>query len=207
MNQTHDAIEAEVRAAWEARDHERAVALVIERYGPELLAFLTSLTRDAVVASDVFSEFSENLWRSWPRFEWRCSVRTWSYTLVRRTASHHRERNRKHEHNRTLTPPSQLSLAVERLRTATLAHRRTDVKNRFQELRAQLSEEDQSLLILRVDRGLSWLELAGIFLNDESASPELQKTEAARLRKRFQLAKERLRALVEQAGLLENSEG
>jgi RNA polymerase sigma-70 factor, ECF subfamily len=78
------------------------------------------------------------------------------------------------------------------------------VKDRFQELRAQLPEADQALLILRVDRDLGWLELAEILLGPESdPTSEQLKTEAARLRKRFQLVKSRLRELVEEAGLLD----
>jgi RNA polymerase sigma-70 factor (ECF subfamily) len=78
------------------------------------------------------------------------------------------------------------------------------VKDRFQQLREQLPEDDQTLLVLRVDRGLSWLELAEVMLGDDApASDEQLKTEAARLRQRFQAAKHRLRKLVEEAGLLE----
>jgi RNA polymerase sigma-70 factor (ECF subfamily) len=132
-------------------------------------------------------------------------VRTWAYTLARRTAGHYRRRERRNDAGQPLTQLSRLSVAVERVRTATLAYRRTDVKDRFQELREQLAEEDQTVLILRIDRGLSWLELAQIMLGEETTPSEEQlKPEAARLRKRFQHAKERLRQLAEEAGLLES---
>jgi RNA polymerase sigma-70 factor, ECF subfamily len=202
MNDERTAIETLIRAAWDAGDPERAAALTIEHYGSELLGFLVNLTRDAQLANELFGQFSENFWKSWQRFEWRCSVRTWVYKLARRVASHQLERERHYEQH-ALPLGSQLSLAVERVRTATMAYQRTDVKDRFQELRAQLPEEDQALLILRVDRDLSWLELAEIMLGPESdPGSEQLKTEAARLRKRFQLAKTRLRELVEEAGLL-----
>jgi RNA polymerase sigma-70 factor (ECF subfamily) len=207
MNDDRAAIETLIRAAWEAQDHEHAAALTIEHYGPELLAYLISLTHDPSAASEVFGQFSEDFWRSWPRFEWRCSVRTWAYKLVRRAASHHRKRERRHERAQPLTLVSQLSIAVERVRTATAVYKRTDIKDRFQALREQLPEDDQTLLILRVDRDLSWLELAEIMLgHDGIADAEQLKTEAARLRKRFQLAKDRLRELVEAAGLLDDDE-
>jgi RNA polymerase sigma-70 factor (ECF subfamily) len=91
------------------------------------------------------------------------------------------------------------------VRTATVAYKRTDVTDRFQQLREQLTDEDQTLLILRIDRGLSWLELAQIMLGEDDKAPSEEglKTEAARLRKRFQHAKDRLRKLAEEAGLLE----
>jgi len=60
------------------------------------------------------------------------------------------------------------------------------------------------LLMLRVDRGLSWLELAEVMFSGEAAlGDEERKTEAARLRKRFQHAKDRLRKLAQEAGLLD----
>ena len=206
MNDDRTAIETLIRAAWDADDLERAAALTIEHYGPELLGFLINLTRDAQLANELFGQFCENFWRTWPRFEWRCSVRTWVYKLARRAAIHELGRERRYEQH-ALPLGSQLSLAVERVRTATRAYQRTNVKDRFQELRAQLPEEDQALLVLRVDRDLSWLELAEIMLGPESdPSSEQLRTEAARLRKRFQLAKARLRELVEEAGLLDAEE-
>ncbi|MFW5740517.1 MAG: hypothetical protein ACOC1F_09140 [Myxococcota bacterium] len=35
---------------------------------------------------------------------------------------------------------------------------KTEVKDRMRQLRAQLPVDDQSLLVLRVDKGLSWNE-------------------------------------------------
>jgi hypothetical protein len=70
------------------------------------------------------------------------SVRTWAYKLARRTASQYRRREHKHDGGQGLTHLSRLSVAVERVRTATVAYKRSDVKDRFQELREQLSEED-----------------------------------------------------------------
>jgi RNA polymerase sigma-70 factor (ECF subfamily) len=204
MSQTGDSVDAAIRQAFDAGLHERAATLTIEEYGPELFGFVLSQLRDREAASEVFSEFSEAFWKALPTFEWRCSIRTFAYKLLRRTAGHYRERARRRAYALPHPELSQLSVAVERVRTATLAYQRTDVKDRFQELRAQLSEEDQSLLVLRVDRGLSWRELAEVMLGDEHApSAERLAVEAARLRKRFQLAKDRLRALVVEAGLLE----
>jgi len=207
MDDERTAIETLIRAAWDAGDHERAAALAIEHYGPELLGFLINLTRDSDVADELFGQFSESFWRSWQRFEWRCSVRTWAYKLVRRTATRQLKHDR--QHKEVAVPlGSVLSLAVERVRTATMAYQRTNVKDRFQELRAQLPDDDQALLILRVDRDLSWLELAEIMLGAEhDPGADQLKTEAARLRKRFQLAKARLRELVEEAGLLDADDG
>src|SRR5262249_38653602 len=138
----------------------------------ELLGFLVTYMRNADDAAEVFGDFSEQFWKSLPTFEWRCSARTWAYMLARRAASQYRRRERRHEADRPLTQLPRLSIAVERVRTGTIAYRRTDVKDRFQELREQLDPEDQTILILRVDRDLSWLELAQIMLGGEPAPSE-----------------------------------
>ncbi len=53
------------------------------------------------------------------------------------------------------------------------------------------------LLILRVDRNLAWDEIALVMADEpETLDKEGRKRESARLRKRFQLIKERLVAQV-----------
>jgi RNA polymerase sigma-70 factor, ECF subfamily len=99
-------------------------------------------------------------------------------------------------------PEGLLSEVAAQTRTRTDAYLKTEVKNRMQELRQKLPAEDQQLLILRVNRQLSWNEIAMVLGDDglRATDVELQR-EATRLRKRFQLAKDRLRALARQEGL------
>jgi hypothetical protein len=72
------------------------------------------------------------------------------------------------------------------------------------ELREQLPLEDQTLLILRVDRQLPWRELALVMHDGDAPAPEADQLEivAARLRKRFQAVKDKLRKLAIAEGLL-----
>lgn len=204
MRETRERDEQAIRAALERGDRDRAATRAIELYGHEIYSFIGSQLRNAVAASDAFSDFSELFWRTLPSFEWRCSVRTWMYLLARRALSRERREARRRDQRETaLSHPSRLSRAVAQVRTATAAHLRTENKDRFQDLRAELPEEDQMVLVLRVDRGLSWAELAEVMLASDHATPAQLATEAARLRKRFQLAKERLRRRAEEAGLVE----
>jgi RNA polymerase sigma-70 factor (ECF subfamily) len=203
MGEHSETLERRIREAFEAGSHARAATLTIEQYGPELLGFLLSQCRDADTAHEIFAQFCAQFWETLSSFEWRCSMRTWVYKLVRHAAARQRRGERARGPARPLTHPSELSIAAERVRTVTAMHQRTDVKDRLQELRATLPREEQELLILRVDRGLSWLELAEVMTGPgEPASDARLKAEAARLRKRFQLAKQRLRQLVVEAGLL-----
>ena len=92
---------------------------------------------------------------------------------------------------------------VEQLRTQTLSLYGQRNLDAIAKLREELPEEDRALLVLRVDRGLEWADLARVFLaGDDTPTPDVLKRESARLRKRFQLIKERLLAMGRERGLL-----
>jgi RNA polymerase sigma-70 factor (ECF subfamily) len=193
------ALEQSLRAAWAAGDIERATTLAIGGYGPEIFGLIVALHSNLDEANDVFAQFCEDTWRGLPGFAGRASFRTWAYTLARHASHRARRRAR-----RPALPLSQASLAsrlAADVRTATLPLLRTEGRDRFRELRESLPVEDQTLLILRVDKELGWNELAQVF-SDGDLDDDARKREAARLRKRFQLIKEKLRALASQAGLV-----
>jgi RNA polymerase sigma-70 factor (ECF subfamily) len=81
---------------------------------------------------------------------------------------------------------------------------RTEAKNRIAELRERLPVDDQTLLLLRVTRNLSWKEIARVMIDpaegDEPSEREIDQG-AARLRQRFQVVKDKLRAMVKEVGL------
>ena len=149
-------LEQRIREAHERGEHERAATLALETYGREILAFLIARLGDQQ-GLDVFSELQEDLWRGLPGFAWRSSLRTWVYTLAHHALLRHVAGARR----RSALPNSAVMSAVaQRVRTETAAYRKTEVKNRFRELRALLSNEDQNILILRIDRKLPWRDLA-----------------------------------------------
>jgi RNA polymerase sigma-70 factor (ECF subfamily) len=90
-------------------------------------------------------------------------------------------------------PISELTslLAVARTRAPTPAM--SDRQRRLAALRAELPVDDRILLILRIDRELAWDQIALAFVDSPGRVSEAdRKREAARLRKRFQLTKQRL---------------
>jgi RNA polymerase sigma-70 factor (ECF subfamily) len=196
-----------VRQQLEGKDLDAALETTLRCYGPEIYGFLVGLHRDETVAADVFSRFSEYLWRGLPDFDWGCTLRTWAYVLARNASHRHRSRD-KHAGREVALDSHSPALGVEAaLRTATDAWRRTDTKQRFAELRASLSPEDQELLVLRIDRGLEWNDVARVILGDEHACDDELKRKAALLRKRFQLLREELHDLARRAGLVPGDEG
>jgi RNA polymerase sigma-70 factor (ECF subfamily) len=132
-----------------------------------------------------------------PRFQFRCSVRAWVFTLARNAGSRYLEREvKKQRAQLPLSGVPELAAPLQSLRTRTLAHLRTENRERVAQIRAQLSEVDQLLLTLRVDRELSFREIALVMLEDVDAADGTVTREEARLRKRFQLVKDKLRRLL-----------
>jgi RNA polymerase sigma-70 factor, ECF subfamily len=200
--------EARIRAAFDAAELQLAATLLLELYGSEIFRFLVARLHDPEMAADVFGDFTEDLWRGMPGFRWLCSARAWAYTLARHAASRTIKQHRKRLHrNVSLSRAEPLSEIAERVRSQTSAQLRTETRDRFAALRRQLPEEEQTLLFLRVNRELPWLDIARILAEGSvddamQLSPQALTTEAARLRKRFQKAKDRLRQLAVEAGLL-----
>ena len=77
------------------------------------------------------------------------------------------------------------------------------MKSEIRRLRDELSAEDQLVLVLRVDKGLEWRDIAMALADQDLDDPALAR-ESARLRKRLQLATARLRELATERGLLES---
>jgi RNA polymerase sigma-70 factor (ECF subfamily) len=95
---------------------------------------------------------------------------------------------------------------VQKVRTETTPFLRTESKTRLEALRDALPDEDRTLLVLRIDRNLAWNDLARIVGQEDGEAPlddAAVAREAARLRKRFQLVKDRLRELAKREGLTE----
>jgi RNA polymerase sigma-70 factor (ECF subfamily) len=194
--------ETDLRAAWDTGDLQRVATLAIARYGPEILGVLTARLRSTSQAADVFSMFAEDLWVGLPGFEWRCSFRAWAHRIARNAANRHvTAPAQRRDRNVPLSEASDVWAMAERVRTSTELHIRTEVKSEVRKLREQLSDEDQLLVVLRVDKGMEWRDLAAAISDSELDDASLGR-EAARLRKRFQLVKDKLRELARAAGLL-----
>jgi len=198
--------EADARSLCSQGDFDGATTVVIQGYGQEVFAFLVSRERAEDRASEMFAEACEDLWRSMPDFQWRCSVRTWFYRLARNAATRYGKRPVNQAARRKNM--SQISELVAKVRSRTLVHLRSEIKDELQKLREKLSAEDQALLVLRIDRKLEWGDIAQVMLEDvdEEATGEDLARAAARMRQRFQSLKNRLRTLAEEHGLLERAD-
>jgi RNA polymerase sigma-70 factor (ECF subfamily) len=178
---------------------KEVASLAIESYGGEVLSFLETMLRDHADSGDAFAQACEDLWKGLPRFEGRSSFKTWFYTLARHAAS----RLRRNAHHKRLTSLSEVSDLAERIRSRTRPHLKTEVKTGFAAIRAALEDDDRMLLLLRVDRAMSWNDVARVMANeDDGDSTETIARVAARLRKRFQTVKETIRERARASGLI-----
>ncbi len=178
-------IETRIGELLDQRRLDDAARAAIEGYGPEILGFLVTLQGNEADAREIFSQFCEDLWRGLGAFRRESSVRTWSYRIARHALYHfardpYRRRGRRLETEEI----SALAASVTSQVSAERNH------HRLAEARAVLDAEDQALLVLRIDRGLGWSDVAVILSEDDEPLDD------AVLRKRFERIKGRLRQLI-----------
>ena len=197
-------LEHDVRRRCAAGDFAGAATVALRGYGPEVYGFLVAFHRREEDAAEVFSLFSERLWRGLERFGWQSSFRTWAYSIARNSSfKYRRDAQRRARHHVPLPDGSSLDAVAAEVRTQTKSYLVTQKRTRLEALRDSLPVEDRELLVLRVDKRLSWNDLAEVLRDDEAPlDAAATKREAARLRKRFQLVKERLLEMGRREGLV-----
>lgn len=189
-------LEHELHGLLLAQDWQAAATATLRGYGPEILGFLFGVMGRGDGVDDAFSQFCEDLWRGLPSFRRESSLRTWAYKVAQNVA--YRQARRELRRRRRVAPITEfpdLEQLAEELRTATLPYLRTEVRAEVARLREQLTPDERSLIILRVDRRLSWDAIARILAEDAEPDAEALKRDAARLRKRYERIKLRLREL------------
>jgi RNA polymerase sigma-70 factor (ECF subfamily) len=196
-------LEREIQEAFTAGRLEEAATRAMKGYGNEILGFLNARLRSESDGREVFSIFAEDFWIGFGHFNYRCSMRVWAYTLARNAANRFAKHpQRRAARNVGLSGAEHLLEAVAGVRSTTKVYQRTETKDRFKALREELDPEDQMLLILRVDRGMSFRDLAFTMTGDTELDDVALEREAARLRKSFERIKSELRRMAEAQGLI-----
>jgi RNA polymerase sigma-70 factor (ECF subfamily) len=181
--------DAPVRAALSRGDVTGAATLVLDAYARELKSYFQAVVRDDDASRELFVELGEQLMKSLPRFRGDSSVRTFVYAIAWNLVGQHRRKKRRDRRNEGLDEDD-ARLVAPGPRTPTANFRRTSAKLRLEEARARLTEEELGLLVLRVDRAMSWSEI-GVVLGVGAAPAD-----TAILRKRFERIVKRLRTWV-----------
>ena len=188
-------LEPRILALLDAGDLSGAATEALRGYGPQVLGYLTAVMRDEDDAHDVFSQFAEDLWRGLPGFRRESSIRTWAFRLAWHAASRYARDPYRKRHRPILT--TEASKIAEQVRSTMSTYAPGGRADRLLKLRESLDREEQTLLILRVDKAMAWVDVAEVLRADgEPATP-------AALRKRFERLKEKLGRLAREQGLIE----
>jgi RNA polymerase sigma-70 factor (ECF subfamily) len=198
----YETLEAELSELFRSGDLTEVLRRLVEGYGAEILGYLARTMRNEADAAEVFSILCEDLCRGIGAFQGRSSFRTWAYRLA--TSARARYWSDAFRRHGSPLLSEEAAKLEQQVRSATRPYLRTEVKDRFARLREHLDPEEQSLLTLRLDRDLSWTEIAEILEGDGQVLPakELQ-SRAATWRQRFKRLKDKIRRLADAEGLLE----
>jgi RNA polymerase sigma-70 factor (ECF subfamily) len=187
-------LERRILAACDAAAWSEAATVAIRGYGPEIFGYLLATSGREQDASEAFSLLCENLWRGLPGFRGESTVRTWSYRLAQCALARVVRTDRRRRARIVPADAADIEAVAAQVRTATLPFLRTEVQAHVARLREQLAPEERALLVLRLDRRMSWDAIARV-LGDDDPSPEDIKRSSATLRKRYERVKTRLREL------------
>ncbi len=188
-------LEVRILSLLDAGDLSGAATEAMRGLGPQVLGYLTAVLRDEDDAHDVFSQFAEDLWRGLPGFRRECAVRTWAFRLAWHAAARYARDPYRKRHRPILT--TEASKLAEEVRSTMSTYAPGGRADKLMKLRESLDAEEQTLLILRVDKSMPWEDVAEVMRSDgEAPSP-------AALRKRFERLKEKLGRLAREQGLIE----
>ena len=194
-------LERRIRRHHQRSELKEAATAAIEGFGPEILGFLVAVVRDKALAGEVFAQFCEELWSRLAAFHWKASFRPWLYGLAWMAW----QRLRREPHFRkTISLPEEpeITAAEERVRTVELARSESALDEGVARLRQSLDPEDQALLILRIDRRMSWEEIATVMISSEEARDVAALgRKAAFVQKRFSLVTANLKQLAREKQL------
>ncbi len=185
-------LDEQVRGQLDRGERKSAATVALRALGPEVLGYLEHVLADGDDARDVFQRFAEDLWTWLP--SWRgAGLRAAAYRIAWHAVARFRReawRRRRERMRTTMASRIAASIGSPESRLATTPH------DRLARLRGALDPEERTLLVLRLDRELSWNEVA------EVLSSEDEPLDAAAARKRFERVKDKLAKLARAQGLL-----
>jgi RNA polymerase sigma-70 factor (ECF subfamily) len=193
MAPDHNSLEQRIGRHHERGEIKEAAAAAIEAFGPEILGFLVAVARDERLAGESFSQFCQDLWTDMPAFRGETSFRTWAYRLAR-NAWLRLLREPRLQKTVTHSDSPHISNVERRVKTLSLPHLESEAERQVSKLRKSLDPEDHALLILHIDRQMSWSEIGQVMISAEEASDQgAVERRAAALRERFDQVTENLK--------------
>jgi len=186
--------DSEVRDLLANGENESAATLAIRALGPPVLRYLRTMLRDEDEAKDAFSHWAESMWRGLPGFHWKSSLQTWAFRHAYHAALGLRDEAWRRHGRRFETGEASRIAATIRTATGVRVERQRAI---LRKLRESLTLEEQTLLDLRLDQGLTWDAIAEV-LGREGERPD-----AGTVAKRFERLKARLGEMLKREGVHE----
>lgn len=195
-------LEARLRELLAAGEDNAAVSLVIERLGPKLRGFIHAVMLDHGAAEEVWADVTLDIYRGLGSWQRERPILPWCLG-VSRNACRRYWRGQRSARRKGQTIPSQgwTFSQPQPVRTPTPIWKTTPARRALDVLRASLTPDERTLLILRVDKQLPWREVTAVMHPELDGSASLARREAA-LRKRFERTLTRLRTLARQRGFI-----
>ena len=191
-------IEDRIRELVHRGERRGAIQLAVESFGGEVAGWLAAVLSSESDTSETYSLFLEDLCKGISKFRWESSFRTWAYRVARNAALRFLRNRARGRGGRACA--EELPAAA---RTETKPWQRTEIKTGFADLLQSLEPKDRMILILRVDRGMSWDDVASVVSDAEgSAQARGGPLRSAAVRQRFMRIKRRLRRLATSRGLI-----
>jgi len=206
-----DDVEARVLSLLPSGDAGGAAEAAILGYGPAVHRYLCTLL-DGDEALEVYSQWAEDLWRGLPGFRRECRLRAWVFKVAWHAAARfHRDPYRARRERLPSSAASRLAASVAA--SSVLPGGR---REQLRRLRAALPPEDREIVALRIDRELSWDEIAFVLSRGEGAgagdgeggeggdaATPARVVTAVALRKRYERLKEKLGRIARDEGLVD----
>jgi RNA polymerase sigma-70 factor, ECF subfamily len=177
----------------------QSLQLLFRRYAAEMRAFLRSRTGSRHSMEDVYSVFTEDVWKGLPQLRSEKHMRSWLYVIARNALSRHVRFKRRWRLRHTFSGLESMPAEARQsygTRQGNLAQ--------LTPLLAELDAADRRLLDQRLVKALPWRDIALQHAREAGDISEAFVTrESARLRKRYQLLLLSLRQRAELPGMPE----
>ena len=171
-----------------------AVEAALKAYGSEIYGVVFRIMGDETAADDVWSMFLEKLWKGIRTFKERGKFRAWAYRVARNACNEYRRNPTRRKFRRFFT--GELSKLEGKIRSSTKTYEKTTVRQKLWELVDRLKPDDKLLMILKVDKGLSYTEIAEVFSGRKG-----EVVSADALKSRKYNIKKKLRKMAEEEGI------
>jgi RNA polymerase sigma factor (sigma-70 family) len=156
-----DAVERQISALLQQEDWNGAILVAEQSFGAEIHGYLRAVLRDAALAEEALQAFRLALVKGVRTFKQSCEFRIWAYVIAKHETLRvlrRRGRTRPLDSGRCDQIPA---------RSSTRDWDKSINLRKMDCVRAQLSEDERELLVLRVDRRMSWEEVACIVSTPE----------------------------------------